>query len=118
MTETLGRHVLLDLYDCNQKKLNDLTFLEERLKKAVEIAEAHLVNTTFHQFSPHGVTGIALIEESHLSIHTWPEHHYAAIDLFTCSNAMKTEEAMEYLIQELESKRPEVKDVKRGFIPQ
>ena len=116
MQENLGRHILLDLYDCNKEKLNDLVFLEKQLKKTVEIAEATLVNTLFHQFSPHGVTGIALIEESHLSIHTWPEHNYAAIDLFTCSETMKTEEAVDFLVQQLESKRQETRDVKRGLI--
>ena len=116
MQENLGRHVLLDLYDCSKEKLNDLVFLEKQLKKAVEIAEATLVNTLFHQFSPHGVTGIALIEESHLSIHTWPEHNYAAIDLFTCSDSMKTTEAVSFLVEQLESKRQETRDVKRGLI--
>lgn len=112
----LGRHILVDLYGCNSEKLNDLPLLESTLTQAVQLANATLVNTQFHQFSPHGVTGIALIEESHFSIHTWPEHQYAAIDLFTCSDRMKTKEAIALIALAVESQRQEQKDISRGTI--
>ena len=80
----------------------------------MQLAGATLINTMFHQFSPHGVTGIALIQESHFSIHTWPENNYAAVDFFTCNPSMDSQKAYEFLIQQLESKRWEIKTVDRG----
>ena len=113
-SNALGNHILGELYECNKDKINDLEFLKETLIKAVEIAGATLVDTMFHQFSPHGVTGIALIMESHFSIHTWPENNYVAIDLFTCNLDMKSQKAVEYMVEALECKRHEIKEVGRG----
>ncbi|MCD6443029.1 MAG: adenosylmethionine decarboxylase, partial [Thermotogae bacterium] len=82
--KSLGRHLLAEFYDCDPNILRDLETIREYLKEAAEVANATIVNWTFHQFSPQGVSGVVVIAESHLAIHTWPEYRYAAVDLFTC----------------------------------
>lgn len=80
----LGRQILIDLYGCDADLLDDAEYIETHLREAAESAGATFVDATFHRFSPHGVTGVLTIQESHLAIHTWPEHGFAAVDLFTC----------------------------------
>lgn len=82
--EPTGRHLILDFWGCDPAMLDDLAALEDALACAAEAAGAHIVKRVMHGFSPHGVTGMLLLEESHLSIHTWPESGYAAIDFYTC----------------------------------
>ena len=81
---TRGTHLLVECRGCSPAVLNDPERLERALREAAERIGASVVSAAFHAFAPHGVTGMLLLEESHLSIHTWPEHGYAAIDLFTC----------------------------------
>ncbi len=114
----LGLHILMELSDCSQEKLNDLTGLELTLNKAAEISGATIIKSVFHQFSPQGVTGVVVVAESHLAIHTWPEFGYAAIDFFTCNHNMDYEKAYHYLVQELSSKEHSYQTVKRGMINQ
>ena len=80
--KALGKQVIVEFYNCDQKRLNDASFLEESLTAAAKEAQATVIKSVFHKFSPHGVTGVIVIAESHLSIHTWPEFDYAALDLF------------------------------------
>lgn len=82
-----GIHYLIDLQGCNPELLSDKTMLVEAMEKAASEAEATVVETLIHQFNPHGLSGVVVIAESHLAIHTWPERNYAAIDVFTCGNA-------------------------------
>lgn len=84
--------------------------------KAAKLAGATIVNTNFHKFSPQGVTGILLVEESHFSIHTWPEHNYAAVDLFTCSDSMNYQLALDEIFSELECQSNDIKVIDRGGI--
>ncbi len=81
---SLGRHLLLDFYDCSPQLLNDDTYLEQALRRAATAAGAHVLSAHFHRFSPQGITGVLSLRESHLAIHTWPEHCFAAVDLFSC----------------------------------
>jgi len=81
----LGDHRLLDCYDCADALLRDAAALERTLTEAAEKAGARVVKAVFHTFSPHGASGVVVIAESHLAIHTWPERGFAAIDLFTCA---------------------------------
>ena len=92
----LGKHILLELYECPFEKLNDLAFLEQALKKAASTMGATVVNSNFHHFSPIGISGVVIIQESHLTIHTWPEYNYAAVDIFTCGE-INLEAGIEYL---------------------
>jgi len=80
----LGRHIILELYNCNASLLEKPTHSEQFLLEAAQKMGATVVSNDFHAFSPYGVSGVVIIKESHLTIHTWPEHQYAAIDIFTC----------------------------------
>ena len=80
----LGRHLLWDFYDCDAQILNDPAQLETALRRAATAAGANVLAASFHCFSPQGITGVLTLRESHLAIHTWPEHHFAAVDLFSC----------------------------------
>lgn len=112
----LGRHLLLELKDCNPEVLNDLDFLKNCLRSAAEEAGATVINESFHQFSPHGVSGVVIIAESHLFIHTWPEYNYAAADIFTCGDSVEPGKAAQLIIQRLGARNPSLIELKRGFI--
>ena len=96
-----SKHLLLELYRCNYEKLNDESFLRCTLNNAAKIANAKVLNLISYKFEPQGVTAIALLSESHLSIHTWPEANYSAVDIFTCGQNMLPEKASHYLIKSL-----------------
>jgi len=112
----LGRHLLLELKDCNEEVLNDLDFLKRCLHDAAEQIGATVVNECFYEFSPHGISGVLVIAESHLCIHTWPEHGYAAVDIFTCGDSVKPERAVNPLVEKLESKNHSSIELKRGIL--
>ncbi|MBI2872421.1 MAG: adenosylmethionine decarboxylase [Chloroflexi bacterium] len=114
----VGTHVLLDLKKCNRASLNDLPFLREALLEAAEKVGATIIDHTFHQFSPQGVTGVVAIAESHLCIHTWPELGYAAVDIFTCGESFDPMKAARLIIERLESKEPSAIQLKRGLMAQ
>ncbi len=96
-----SKHFLLELYRCDYEKLNDESFLRCTLNNAAKLANATVLNLISNKFEPQGVTAIALLSESHLSIHTWPELHYSAIDIFTCGQNMKPDISCQYLIESL-----------------
>ena len=98
----LGRHLLLELKNCNKEVLNDLDFLRDCLHRAALQCGATIVGESFHQFSPRGVSGIINIAESHIAIHTWPEYSYAAVDVFTCGNSVNPEEIANLITQSLQ----------------
>ncbi|MEC8052376.1 MAG: polyamine aminopropyltransferase, partial [Myxococcota bacterium] len=84
--KSVGRHVLVEYYGCDSEILGDASLLEKAVVKAAKDAGATVLNSTFHQFAPVGTSGVVVIQESHLAIHTWPEFQYAAVDLFTCGD--------------------------------
>lgn len=112
----LGTHLLLELKDCRAKVLNDTKRVEELLLAAAKAAKATIIESRFHKFSPYGVSGVVVIAESHLSIHTWPEYGYAAVDIFTCGETLQPEVAARYLIEKFQSKSPGLLEVKRGIL--
>ncbi len=112
----LGTHLLVELYNCNSNLINDVLKIEELLLESVKISGANALNSTFHKFSPHGVSGVVVISESHFSIHTWPEYGYCALDIFTCGTEIKSHLALEYLKKELEAGTISVTEVKRGIL--
>jgi S-adenosylmethionine decarboxylase len=83
---------------------------------AAEAASATIVDVSFHEFNPFGISGMVIIAESHLSIHTWPEYGYAAVDIFTCGDLIKPSDAAAYLIDQFECRTPSVVEMKRGII--
>ncbi len=114
--DALGKHLLLELKDCNREVLNDLTYLENVFVSAAQEAGATVLGKYFHQFAPQGVSGAVIIAESHLSLHTWPEHGYAAVDIFTCGDTVRTQRAADLLIEKLGSKNPSIMEIKRGVL--
>ena len=114
MAATVGMHCLLDLYDCPSELLNDRLFIEQAMRDAAQQGLASLVKEVSHQFKPHGVTSIGLLAESHLSIHTWPEHCYAAVDVFTCGDTADPKQACLFLAQRLQAKNYSLQKVERG----
>ena len=114
----LGKHLLLELKDCNREILNDLPYLRNTLLAAADRVGATVIGQSFHQFSPHGVTGVIAIAESHLCIHTWPEYGYAAVDIFTCGEAFEPRKAAQVLIDRFHAKEPSIIELKRGILLQ
>lgn len=112
-----GRHLLVELYGCEPRALDDAVALGKLLRAAAEAAGSRVVAEVFHPFAPHGVTGVVVIEESHLSVHTWPERGYAAVDFYTCGSG-DPERALELVAAGLSAERVEVLEVTRGGEPE
>ena len=111
----LGRHLIVELADCNRSVLNNQPLLEECFKEAVRRSGATIVKSVFHQYNPQGISGVIVIAESHISIHTWPEYGYAAVDFFTCGDSVDPHKAFEYVKASLESKDAHVVEMMRGI---
>ena len=114
--KALGTHLLLEMNECDAAVLDDMALVKQALLAAAEEAGATVVGEVFHKFSPVGVTGIVCIAESHISIHTWPEHGYAAADIFTCGDNLKPMEAAHLIAESLQAQHANVMEVKRGVI--
>ena len=112
----LGKHLLLELKGCDKEVLNDVSFIRGALLTAARECGATVVGESFHQFSPQGVSGVVVIAESHLFIHTWPEYNYAAADIFTCGNTVQPEKAAQVLTRELGSKNHSMVEMRRGIL--
>lgn len=82
--DTLGRHLIAEFYGCERARIDDEALLRAALREAAEVVGATVIALNSHRYAPQGVTATALISESHISIHTWPEHGYVAVDIFTC----------------------------------
>ena len=109
-----GRHLIIDLWECQQ--LDNLSFIEQTLRDAADIAGATLLHIHLHHFSPNGgVSGVAVLAESHISIHTWPERGYAALDIFMCGDT-HPEKAVELLKQRFKPQRTDINTHLRGVI--
>ena len=109
-----SKHLLLELYRCDSEKLNDESFLRCALNRAAKLAKAAVLNLISNKFDPQGVTAIALLAESHISIHTWPESSYSAVDIFTCGQNMRPEVASQYLIEALKAEEHFLRVIERN----
>ncbi|MBN2898339.1 MAG: S-adenosylmethionine decarboxylase proenzyme [Clostridia bacterium] len=114
--EQLGRHILVEYYNCDAEILKDHKLIEEMMVAAAKKANATVVQSVFHLFNPWGVSGAVVISESHLTIHTWPEFGYAAVDLFTCGDSVNPWIAFDYLTESLKAERSESMEVTRGMV--
>ncbi len=112
-----GRHLILDLYDCDPEILNDYEELQRLLEVSLVMAKATILRIIGEKFEPQGVTLLALLAESHASIHSWPEIGYCAIDLYTCGDTTQTHKAAQFLAQKLKAKTIEQKELKRSITP-
>jgi len=108
-----SKHLLLELYRCDCEKLNDESFLRCTINRAAKLANATVLNLISNKFEPQGVTAIALLAESHISIHTWPESNYSAVDIFTCGHKMLPELASQYLIEALKAEEHSLRVIER-----
>ena len=112
--KALGTHIVCELSGCDAAKLTDVDAVRAMMEKAAKAANASIVTTAFHRFQPQGVSGVVVIEESHLSIHTWPETGYAAMDFYTCGDHTDPWAACEYAAEALDAKTMLTTEVKRG----
>ncbi len=115
--EGLGTHLIAELFNCNEEVLNDVRKVEEVMMAAAELSKATIIQPFFHKFSPYGISGVVVIAESHLTIHTWPEHGYAAVDVFTCGDC-DFQIAMDHIKNELEAERCSIFQFQRGILPE
>ncbi len=112
--KVLGRHLLVEYHGCDPEILNDLERVKKFMLEAASESGATVLDASFHYFTPQGVSGVVVIAESHLAIHTWPEYGYAAVDIFTCGNTVDPWKAFHYLRSTLDSKETSVNEIVRG----
>lgn len=112
----LGRHILAEYYGCDLDILNDLELLENYMREAVIESGATIIDSIFHQFNPHGISGVIVIAESHMALHTWPEYGYAAVDFFTCGDRVNPFKAFDYMNKIMKPKKYSSKELMRGLI--
>lgn len=115
--QALGRHLLVELHGCPADPLKKVDFVRDAMLGAALACRATIVDSSFHEFSPFGVSGVVILAESHLSVHTWPEYHYAAVDIFICGKIIKPEEAVDYIGTRFRCRNPSIVEMKRGVIP-
>jgi len=111
---TLGHHTLLDFYGCDPRRLKRARDIKTLLCAAVRAGGGRIVKTVFHNFSPYGVSGVVVITESHVTIHTWPEHGYAAVDVFSCSAKLDHASIRNHLRKALGARRTSRRTFGRG----
>ncbi len=111
----LGRHILAEVYGCEPNLINDPEIVEKVMVAAALTSGAEVREVIFHKFSPQGVSGVVVISESHLAIHTWPELGYAAVDVFTCGDRVDPWGACNYIVQHFKAERVTAVETKRGL---
>lgn len=112
--KSLGRHILVEYYNCNPKVLDDVQLVEESMREAAVRAGSTVVDSVFRRFAPQGISGVVVIAESHLAIHTWPEYGYAAVDLFTCGERVDPWTAHRWLKGVFQAGDVETRELHRG----
>ncbi len=113
--QILGRHLIVEYSDCERDILDNLDRLEAEMKDAARKAGATIVRSVFHRYNPQGLSGVVVIAESHMSIHTWPEYGYAAVDFFTCGDSVDPYLAFEHMKTRLGARNAQVSEIKRGI---
>ncbi|MHC6179873.1 adenosylmethionine decarboxylase [Clostridium sp. JNZ X4-2] len=111
----LGRHILAEIYGCDAEILDNKEFIERTMVDSALKAGAEVREVAFHKFSPQGVSGVVIISESHLTIHTWPELGYAAVDIFTCGDRINPWDACNYMTERFNAKNMTATEIKRGI---
>ncbi len=116
MKKALGKHILAEYKGCDESIINDIKSVEKVMIEAAKAAGATVIDSSFHRFEPHGVSGVVIISESHLAIHTWPEHSYASVDIFTCGECMDPKISYEFLKSAFKTKDATSKTILRGIL--
>lgn len=114
--KSLGRHLLIELYDCDPKIITDVRRVEETMVEAAKATKAFIVDVVFHTFNPHGISGVIVIAESHLTIHTWPEYGFASVDIYTCGTEVNPWKAYHVLRKGFRAKNVTAMEMKRGVL--
>ena len=114
--KALGRQIVVEYYGCSSDALNNVAFIKRSMRDAAIASGATIVQEAFHMFNPHGVSGVVVIAESHLAIHTWPEYGYAAVDLFTCGDDVDPDAAFLHLKEKLGAASFSAMELKRGIL--
>jgi len=112
---SLGSHLLIELFDCDPDSLKHVSTVGNAMKESAVRSKATVVADSFHEFEPWGVSGAVIIQESHYTIHTWPEHGYAAVDLFYCGGAVHVNKAVDVLNERFKPGRIKFLIVRRGI---
>lgn len=112
---TIGHHYIVEASGCSPDVIGKVESVEQILVRAAEVAGVQVWSISFHRFSPNGVSGVVVISESHLALHTWPEYGYVALDIFTCGDDAKPETAMAYALKEFGAKSAHITEVTRGL---
>ena len=113
MLSTLGKHIILEMWGCCKDTIDNVEVVKDILVKAAESVKATMVDVVCHRFSPYGVTGVAILAESHIAVHTWPEHGYAAADIFICGSAINPRNAASYMTEAFYAKETSFLELKR-----
>ncbi len=113
----LGIQYIAEFYRCSPTFISDPGQVEKAMLQAARVAKATIVESLFHRFSPQGISGVILIAESHLTIHTWPEHGYAAVDFFSCS-LLDYQAAFDHMKKEFEAEEISIEKIRRGNLIQ
>ena len=113
----LGRHILVEFFGCSSEILNDVPTIETSMVEAAKEALSTVINSTFHHFSPYGVSGVVVIQESHLAIHTWPEFGFAAVDVFTCGDCVDPWKSCNYITKKFQAQNMTAREISRGDFP-
>ncbi len=116
MAKTLGLHILADLYGVEAERIDRVEDIRNLLETAVKVADLTKISSHYFQFQPHGATGVVLLAESHISIHTWPEHGLATVDVYTCGDPSKAYRAIDYIVSTLEPTRVDKQVHERGIL--
>jgi S-adenosylmethionine decarboxylase proenzyme len=114
--KALGKHLIVELYCCDLRLLGDVDYIRETMMLCAKEANTTVIESIFHQFKPYGVSGVIVIAESHLSIHTWPEHRFASVDLFTCGDHSDPWKAFKIIKKKLKAKYFSVIKMERGVL--
>jgi S-adenosylmethionine decarboxylase len=115
MGKTIGFHYIIEASGCDKEILTNLEKLKEILINSAKISKMDIKSVYFFRFNPEGVSGFVVVAESHISIHTWPEEGYAAIDVYTCGTKAEPEKAVDFILKEIKAKEAHITELKRGI---
>ncbi|MDR5708713.1 MAG: adenosylmethionine decarboxylase [Armatimonadota bacterium] len=115
VVDTVGHHYIVEASGCDPEVISRVDRVEQILTRAAQVARVQIWAISFHRFTPTGVSGVVVISESHLSVHTWPEVGYVALDIFTCGDTAQPEEAVKYALREFGAKNVHITEVTRGL---
>lgn len=113
--DALGCNIFADMYGCDASVLDDVEYLRTMMKEAAKRGNMTVVRTIFHRYEPQGITGIVVVKESHIAIHTWPEHAFASVDIFLCGNNSRPYEVLKYIESKLRPARVYTNSIERGL---